>query len=55
MNLCRCHHIPNMGIFNIGNDYQWTYLIDGIYVIDENAKNICFDEYHFLWYFTKLA
>lgn len=54
MNLCRCHHIPDTGNFKIGNHYQWTYLIDSISVTDDNQKTIYFNEYTFLWYFTKL-
>lgn len=54
MNKCRCHHIPQKGCFHIGAEYQYSYIIDGIYVTDDNENRIDFDEYTFLWYFTKL-
>ena len=41
------------GDFIIGNIYNWSYTIDGILVIDENNKEIYFDEIKFLWFFQK--
>lgn len=40
MRKCRCHHIPEEGCFKIGNIYEWCYVIDGIYVIDDNGEKI---------------
>ena len=54
MNYCRCHHIYHEGSFQIGKEYAWTFVIDGINVIDDNGNVISFDEISFLWYFTKL-
>ena len=52
---CRCHNIPNKGNFTIGNEYQWTYIIDGINVSDDNGSIVSFDECKFLWYFTRIC
>ena len=54
MNRCRCHHIPKESCFQIETEYEYTYVIDGVYVIDDNGYRVDFDEYTFLWYFTKL-
>ena len=54
MSKCRCHHIPDKGCFQIRNEYEWLYGIDFIGVTDDNGKIVYFDEYTFLWYFTKL-
>jgi hypothetical protein len=53
MNLCKCHNIPRRGSFILENKYKWYYIIDGIYVIDENNSKILFNEIEFLWYFSK--
>ena len=53
-NKCRCHSIPKNGIFQVGTDYEYSYIIDGIYVIDDNGDKFYFDDYTFLWYFAKL-
>lgn len=55
-NVCigRCHHIPKEGNFKVGAEYEYSYIIDGIYVIDDNGDSIDFNDYTFLWYFTKL-
>ncbi len=53
MNICKCHHIPRIGDFAIGKEYQWQYIIDAIRVIDENGAEISFSEINFLWYFNK--
>ena len=55
-NVCigRCHNIPKEGNFKVGAEYEYSYIIDGIYVIDDNGDRIDFNDYTFLWYFTKL-
>lgn len=55
-NVCigRCHNIPKEGNFKVGAEYEYSYIIDGIYVIDDNGDSIDFNDYTFLWYFTKL-
>lgn len=55
-NVCfgRCHNIPKEGNFRVGAEYEYSYIIDGIYVIDDNGDSINFNDYTFLWYFTKL-
>lgn len=53
MGKCRCHHVPNKGSFQIGAEYEYSYGIDFIGVTDNNKKRIDFDEYTFLWYFSK--
>ena len=50
---CKCHNIPSEGKFIIGNEYDWSYVIDAIYVIDEDGKEVFFNDYTFLWYFSK--
>ncbi len=50
----RCHNIPKEGNFKVGAEYEYSYIIDGIYVIDDNGDSIDFNDYTFLWYFTKL-
>lgn len=54
MSKCKCHHIPSEGSFKIGAEYGYSYIIDGIYVIDDNSEKACFNNYTFLWYFSKL-
>ena len=54
MGKCICHHIPDEGYFQIGTEYEYSYGIDFISVIDDNGKRIYFDEFTFLWYFTKI-
>ena len=51
---CRCHHIPKEGCFQIESEYEYSYIIDGIIVIDDNGNRFVFNDYTFLWYFTKL-
>lgn len=55
-NVCigRCHNIPKEGNFKVGAEYEYSYIIDGIYVIDDNGDSFYFNDYTFLWYFTKL-
>ena len=52
--ISRCHHIPKEGNFKVGAEYEYSYIIDGIYVVDDNGDSIDFNDYTFLWYFTKL-
>ena len=52
--ISRCHNIPKEGNFRVGAEYEYSYIIDGIYVIDDNGDRIDFNDYTFLWYFTKL-
>lgn len=52
--ISRCHHVPREGNFKVGAEYEYSYIIDGIYVIDDNGDSIDFNDYTFLWYFTKL-
>lgn len=54
MNKCRCHHTPKECCFQIGIEYEYSYIIDGIYVVDDNGDKFSFNDYTFLWYFTKL-
>ena len=54
MDKCRCHHIPKEGSFIVGAEYAYSYIIDGIIVIDDNGNRVVFNDYTFLWYFTKL-
>lgn len=55
IHISRCHHIPKEGNFKVGAEYEYSsYIIDGIYVIDDNGDSIDFNDYTFLWYFTKL-
>ncbi|WP_295088525.1 hypothetical protein [Ruminococcus sp.] len=54
MDKCQCHHNPKYGCFQIGAEYQYSYIINGICVIDDNGDRYYFDDYTFLWYFTKL-
>lgn len=54
MNLCRCHNRPSKGSFQPGAEYKYSYGIDFISVMDDDGNSINFDEYTFLWYFTKL-
>lgn len=55
-NVCigRCHNILKEGNFKVGAEYEYSYIIDGIYVIDDNGDSFDFNDYTFLWYFTKL-
>lgn len=55
-NVCigRCHNIPKERNFKVGAEYEYSYIIDGIYVIDDTGDSIYFNDYTFLWYFTKL-
>lgn len=52
--ISKCHHIPKEGNFKVGAKYEYSYIIDGIYVIDDNGDSFDFNDYTFLWYFTKL-
>lgn len=52
--ISRCHHIPKEGNFKVGAEYEYSYIIDGIYVVDDNGDSFDFNDYTFLWYFTKL-
>ena len=54
MRKCRCHHVPNEGNFKVGAEYEYSYIIDGIYIIDDNGDRFYFNDHAFLWYFTKL-
>ena len=54
MDKCRCHHLPKEGSFKAGVEYKYSYIIDGIIVIDDNGNRFVFNDYTFLWYFTKL-
>lgn len=54
MEKCKCYCPPAEGGFRIGNIYDWTYVIDGIHVTDENGKAHYFDEIKFLWFFKKM-
>ena len=48
--ISRCHHIPKEGNFKVGAEYEYSY----IYVVDDNGDSFDFNDYTFLWYFTKL-
>ena len=50
---CKCHNIPNEGKFIIDKEYYWSYVIDAIYVIDDIGEKVYFNDFTFLWYFTK--
>lgn len=52
--ISRCYLIPKEGNFKVGAEYEYSYIIDGIYVIDDNGDKFYFNDYTFLWYFTKL-
>lgn len=52
--ISRCHHIPKEGSFKVGAEYEYFYIIDGIYVVDDNGDSFDFNDYTFLWHFTKL-
>ena len=52
--ISRCHHIPKEGNFKVGAEYEYSYIIAGIYVVDDNGDSFDFNDYTFLWYFTKL-
>ena len=54
MKYCRCHNLPKEGRFIIGKVYKWSYIIDATFTIDEDGRKIYFNDYVFLWYFTKL-
>ncbi|MDE5884074.1 MAG: hypothetical protein K2H29_03225 [Oscillospiraceae bacterium] len=54
MNQCRCHNLPFEGNFQLGAAYEYSYGIDFIRVTDDDGNSIDFNEYTFLWYFTKL-
>lgn len=54
MNKCRCHHIPKEGNFKVGAEYEYSYIIDGIYIIDDNGDRFYFNDHAFLRYFKKL-
>ena len=46
--------MPKEGNFKVGAEYEYSYIIDGIYVVDDNGDSFDFNDYTFLWYFTKL-
>lgn len=48
---CICINNPEGYSFEKGKTYQFGYIIDGIYVIDDNNKEFSTDEIHFLWFF----
>lgn len=50
---CKCHNIPSEGKFTVGNIYDWSYVIDAIYVIDDDGEEVFFNDYTFLCYFSK--
>ena len=52
--ISRCYHISKEGNFKVGAEYEYSYIIDGIYVIDDNGDKFYFNDYTFLGYFTKL-
>lgn len=54
MGKCKCYCMPPEGEFIIGNIYNWTYIIDGRHVTDENGKQIGFGEIRFLWFFRDM-
>lgn len=51
---CQCYCLPPEGRFTVGSIYPWSYVIDGLYAIDDNGQKIFFDEIKFLWYFKKI-
>jgi len=50
---CKCHSLPPEGKFVLQKSYEYSYIIDGVYVIDENNDQIYFSEIKWLWYFQK--
>ena len=42
---CKCHNIPSEGKFTVGNEYDWSYVIDGIYVIDDVGEKVDFNDW----------
>lgn len=54
MDKCRCHSLPPKGRFILWKSYEYSYIIDGISVIDENGDSIYFSEINWLWYFQKI-
>lgn len=55
MGKCKCYDLPPDGEFIKGKIYDYFYVIDGIYVIDENKRQIDFHrEIYFLWFFIKV-
>lgn len=55
MEICECYQLPPQGDFVVGNKYSWSYIIDGVSVIDENKMKICFTEITWLWYFREVS
>lgn len=51
---CECYELPGQGVFIIGSQYLWHYIIDGIAVEDENGTDVFFDAIKWLWYFRKM-
>ena len=51
MNQCICYKLPAKKDFIVGNEYEWTYVIDGIIVINEKREQCYFREIEFMWYF----
>ena len=51
---CKCHNIPSEVKCTVGNIYDWSYVIDELYVIDDRGDNVFFNDFTFLWYFNKL-
>lgn len=45
---CICINNPEGYSIEKGKTYQFGYIIDGIYVIDNNNKEFSTDEIHFL-------
>ncbi|MDE6991635.1 MAG: hypothetical protein K2P42_13385 [Lachnospiraceae bacterium] len=51
---CECYELPEQGVFIVGNQYLWQYIIDGIAVADENGTEVLFDAIKWLWYFRRM-
>ncbi|MEG2584648.1 MAG: hypothetical protein RSA27_09100 [Oscillospiraceae bacterium] len=54
MNKCKCHHIPENSFFTLEHIYNWEYIIDAIRIIDDIGNIYNFNEFIFLYYFTKI-
>lgn len=55
MYICRCNNLPPEGNFIKGKEYEWDYIIDATYIIDDNGEQVVFDDIKFYWYFTKIT
>lgn len=51
----KCYCLPVNGKFVIDKAYDYSYVIDGIQVIDEENAVIYFNEMEFLWYFKEIG